>query len=264
MANKDWKMAIVDFLLPELNIELTKVKGENETMALKIFAKNSEFEHAQNLITDLTEINKGLRNDIIELKKPKVTALEKYCSATYPEIENIRYNQKRKIKGKYFAVELNQFITPNQFEVQKFRKKLKLSGSLFTDAKIIGDNVALKIKWTDDKNMDTSGDYYSYAEEVLCMGEEDCESHAAVVSSINPEIGIAYGFLLNEKGEKIGGHAFNIFVYAGSVYILDTVGNSATIQLYNGQYYSINYIITQNKTYAVDSSCTFGSIAGWD
>jgi hypothetical protein len=264
MANKDWRMAIVDFLLPELNTELTQVKGENEAMVLKLATRDYQIDSLNKLNYDLSAQIKQVKLDLEELKKPKVNALEDYLSKKYPQIDNIRYNQKRKIAGKYFAVELNQFITPGQFSVQKYKKQIKLSGSLFTDAKLIGDTVSKDLTWTDDKNLDTSGDYYLYAEEILCTKKGDCEDHSFLVSSLMPEIGVAYGFLLNEKGERIGGHAFNIFTYADTLYILDTVGNSAVIQNFNGQYYSINYIITPTKTFVLDSSVSFGSLAGWE
>jgi hypothetical protein len=260
----DFKKAIVDFLSPELNMNLKLLQSQNTELGNKLNKVSKNLDVTNSLYVAEVDKNKLLTSQIVVLSTPKVNVLEQFCSKNYSQIDNVRYNQKRKIAGKYYAIELNQFITPGQFEVQKFKKKLKLSNSLFTDAKIIGDTVAQLMTWTDDKNLDTSGDYYLYAEEILCLTKGDCEDHAFLVSSIQPEIGVAYGFLLDQNGKRIGGHAFNVFVYADTLYILDTVGNSAYMQNYNGQRYYINYIITPSKTFALDSTISFGTIAGWN
>ena len=73
--------------------------------------------------------------------------------------------------------------------------------------------------------------------------------------------GIAYGFKEEPKGNRYG-HAFNVFIYNNYLYILDTVTNSAHIELFKpNSKYTIHYIITEKNTYKVKGGVSFGKIA---
>jgi hypothetical protein len=48
------------------------------------------------------------------------------------------------------------------------------------------------------------------------------------------------------------------------MYIIETTGSTVDIQEYTGdKNYTINYIITRNGYYDIDSSVFFGELAGW-
>lgn len=192
-------------------------------------------------------------------KISKPTKLDEYCCNKFKKIPMIAYKQKREIRGKYYSIALNELITPNAYEVIKFKKGIVTNSNLLQNATNIGNAIAKYLTWEDDKNLDTSGDYYLYPQETLARQKGDCEDHASVAASMNEEIGMAYG---SEK--DIGWHCFNVFVYQGNLFVLDTVGNSAVVSLLDRTNYKIYYIITANNAYQVDGTEKFGIIAGWD
>lgn len=199
----------------------------------------------------------GLKDLRIEqLKKPKVTALDKYCKEHFKSIPMIAYKQKREVKGKYYPIALNELITPNSFSVKKLFKRIKLDGSVFGNAKKIGNKVAKTLTWDDDKNLAKSGDYYLYPNESIARVKCDCEDHSFVTASGYEEIGIAWGF------HGTNGHAFNVFIDEGELYILETNDDNVDIKKYSDQStYQIYYIITRNHAYEIDGRVVFGQIA---
>jgi signal peptidase I len=206
----------------------------------------------------LEEENKALKEQNQALYRASVPLIEEWCSHHYPKISNIAYKQKRDIKGIYYSTYLNEYITPNAWEVQNIKRKLDMTGNIANTARIIGNYIASRLTWTSDENLATSGDYYLFPAEILTYRKGDCEDHAFTVASLNPEIGVAYGFLENM------GHAFNVFVFADRLFVLDTVGNEGDIIEYKpGQNYTIHFIITKNSTFQLKGGVNFGEIAGW-
>lgn len=192
-----------------------------------------------------------------EEQKPRV--LEHYLiEKKYKVIDKIAYKQKRSFQGKQYSIYLNELITPNAWEVENFRRKLRLKGDLMDDAWIIGNALAKHLTWTDDGNLANTGDYYVMPNETLVHRKVDCEDHAFALTSIDTRFGVAYGF------HKATGHAFNCFVYNGKLYILDTVDNKAFIKKYDDQSdYKIHFIITRDYTFQLKGGVQFGYLANW-
>lgn len=205
----------------------------------------------------LLDKNSALQQELDALNKP--TALDLYCQSHFKPIEMPAYRQKRHIKGKYYSIALNELITPDSFEVKKFFKGLVQGKSLWADVKMIGAKTARYLKWTDDKNLDTSGDYYLYPNESIALVNTDCEDHSFVNASAHPEIGIAWGIF-----NRTTGHAFNVFIDEGKLYILETTGDMAEVFEYTPKCgYDIYFIITREKAYEVKKGISFGEAAGW-
>lgn len=198
------------------------------------------------------------KNDIYETMIPKPSEIDIYCKEYFEEIPKIAYKQKRKILGKRYIVSLHELITPDSWEVKNINPHIKSELDKLEKMQVLGNIVAKKLVWTDDKNLDTSGDYYLYPNETLTNIKADCEDHAFVMCSLDLEIGGCWGFYNNV------GHAFNCFIYNNELYILDTVGNTVVIMRYKGQdLYKICYIITKEHAYGIDLSASFGELAGW-
>lgn len=211
------------------------------------------------MIADIGFVRK-LRESFSNLFIETDTPLETYLKEQYGTTRDIAYEQKRSIKGVSYAVSLNELITPNSFAVKKFMKNAAVTGKVAMDAMTQGTRIAKYLTWTDDKNLDKSGDYYLYPNESLAVKNCDCEDHAFVTSSCLPEVGVAYGFLGN------GGHAFNVFLADGKLYVLDTTADTAIIKEYKGpdlNGYRIHYIITPRYTFQLIGGTKFGVIAGW-
>ena len=193
-------------------------------------------------------------------KNINVSEIDLFCQSNYQQIPMLAYKDKRTINGNYISLFLNELITPNAFEVIKFKKGISESNSLSL-AKNVGNKVAQHITWVSDEQTYGFEDYYSYPNEALALKNEDCEGHAFVVASMFPDIfGVAYGFKEEPKGNKFG-HAYNTFIHNNSLYILDTVGNTAYTELYKeNSNYTIHYIITENHTYKIKGGVSFGRI----
>lgn len=191
--------------------------------------------------------------------------LEEYCKEHYFQVTPFAYENKRKAFGQSYSVFLNELITPRSFEVQNFKGvNVKYSKNALEAARTVGDQVAKAFTWTDDKNLDSSGDYYLFPSEAIKLKKCDCEDHAFVVASTLPEVmGVAYGFWNHPNGVREG-HAFNVFIHEGELYVLDTVGDFARIKKADRQTeYDIYFIITERYTFRVKSGVQFGKLAGW-
>lgn len=236
-----------DVQIDEQNIQISKLVVEIE---LKSKALNE-------LYTD----NEELEFVVDALKNANDSELDKYCKKHFLEIDKIVYKQKRRITGKTYTISLHELITPESWSVAQLMKGITEESYLtqYNFFKAVGDKVAKKLTWDDDKNLDTSGDYYLYPNETLAREKADCEDHAFVVASCHKELGGAWGFLGKD------GHAFNCFMQDNKLYVLDTVGTTAVVKEYVSDCgYDIEYIITKDHAYQVgDGTIRFGEIAGW-
>lgn len=255
---------VLNKLHEKCNAEIAQLKSKVSTLEFQAQIDKHGTEETTKIFLEFKAKKEELERKVNELT-PKKPQNETFYGARYKTLENIRYKSKRKVVGKAIDIELNQLFVPRQFEVQKHLKRINCtSKDLYNRAYAVGDYVAKRFTWTDDKNLDSSGDYYLYAEEALVLLNCDCEDHTFTVCSLEPEIDGAYGFYIDSKKVETG-HAFNCFVYKDELYVMDTVGNKVEIHKYNDQSnYRIHYIITQNKTYEVTSGVRFGEIAGWN
>lgn len=192
------------------------------------------------------------------------TPLEEHCKKTYRLVPNIAYKDKRKHDGQGYPVFLNEMLTPGAWMVKNLLRGVLLTGDTRARVRNVGNIVARRLTWTDDKNLDASGDYYLYPSEVLRTGKGDCEDHAFVMSSALPEdLAVAYGF--RDDGQKPYGHAYNLMLEDGKLYAVDTVGNSVEIEELTPQSkFTVHYIITQRYTFEVRAGTRFGDLAGWE
>ena len=202
---------------------------------------------------------------------PDLTDVDLYCRSRYTETENKAYLNKRKVFGKYITVYLNELITPNSYEILRVKKDLKLENEdIYDRARLIGNKIAISLKWTSDKDMQDSNDFYLFPNETLKLKKADCEDHSFCTASFDRNISVAYGFY-NKKGyrgyDRGTGHAFNTFIWNNSLYILETTGNVAKIHKYEPkkltEQYHICFIVTPTKTYNLDGTVEFGRLAGW-
>lgn len=173
--------------------------------------------------------------------------LDDFCEDMYIKVDKFAYKNKMEHKGKAISVYPNEMIQPELFEVVNARSKIKEPDSRYMWYENVGRYVS-NFKWTDDKDTYGVPDRYEYPNKAIIHKEVDCEGHSAVVSSLEPEIGIAYGYYIQDKKTKYG-HAFNVFVCDEQLYILETTGTKAEIYKYPNPKYDIHWIFTQNSTY---------------
>lgn len=201
------------------------------------------------------ETIKSLREELWSLKMED-SGTDKYLKSKYKEIPMIAYTGKRKYDGKDITLYLNEMITPNTYEVQDFFEGIT-SPDLITKVKLAGNRVARYNAWTSDKVTTGYSDYYTYPNELIIGSEGDCEDHSFLLSSFDKEIGVAYGYLT--QGKRKFGHAFNVFEYNNTLYVVDTTGNTVHIEKYDDKsHYYIHFIIMHEKAYMLDNSVTFG------
>jgi hypothetical protein len=252
------------------NLIIDEQKKEIATLERDYIILNEEFTIAQEFTATLQE---KFANVVSQLSKTEIenyylkgnSELDTYCSKNFKKIAPIAYKQKRDIVGTSYSIALSELVTPNSYEVKTFFKNRIKGDNTLDIAKSIGRTVGRYITWTSDKNLDSSGDYYLYPNETIAMRKGDCEDHAFVCMSGHPEIGGAWGHYL--EGNSKFGHAYNVFIHKGELYILDSsvVGSTYTIGKFEDlkDRYQIDYIITRNASYKVDGSTTFGLLAGW-
>lgn len=194
--------------------------------------------------------------------------LDTFCKDNYTLLPNIAYRNKRKIgalgstQPTYYTISLNELITPNAYAIIQFKKRLVLNVPIPDRAFVIGNKMASTTLWTDDKNLDKSGDYYLYPVEILALAEGDCEDIALATASCDPEFGCVWGFLTKD-GVRFG-HCWNCYVWKNELYYMDNTGNTARlIKASDHPEYAGSYIVTREYTYQIGPSVEFGVIAGW-
>jgi hypothetical protein len=191
-----------------------------------------------------------LWKDKFDKASSNLTELEEYCVTCFEEVPKFAYKEKGIFKNNRYSMYPNELISPESFLVTKCRREV---GTIPKDFKAwvlkVGKYVDNRLKWTSDKdtsgNIDTWQDIYA----TILSKREDCENHSSLAASIEPELGIAFGFC----GET--GHAWNVFMYKDELWCLETNsvydrGRNARVFKYKGQSkYKIHFIFTQNKTF---------------
>lgn len=236
----------------KLNMYLKDYKELSETLS----EKEKELLEKETTIINLN----GEINALKSRAKYELPFIDTELGKMYPVIPMIAYKNKRGFGGKYYTTFLNEMITPNAFEVLKLFRAIREQQDVYSWCLNAGTIISKKIKYMPDYQQTTKEDYYLLPSEIIASGRGDCEDFAFLVASGNPDnVAVAYGFY-EIDGKKFG-HAFNIFFYAGTMFILElTGGTTAIIPYTDTSGYSINYIITKNRCYVVDDSVAFGEI----
>jgi len=193
-------------------------------------------------------------------QEEKLTPIEEYCTKHFKKVNKFAYKDKGRIGSSTFPVYPNEMIQPDSFLVVKERRKIPKATDKFLWYGNIGKHVDKILTWTKDKQVHGFTDIYPTPADTLTLKHEDCDGHAFLVSSIEPEIGLCFGFYKKE------GHAFNCFVYEQELYILETnavfdKNKNFKIQKYlNQEDYKIHFIFTKDNTYELDGSVHFGEV----
>jgi hypothetical protein len=212
------------------------------------------------LLKAFKEIPEQVTESPIQVDVPKET-IDTACHESFRKIADISYENKRNFKDKSISLFLNQMITPRAFEVVRMRKSIPRKDDFMQYVRDLGDAVASRLYWTDDKYLNAeTKDVYLYPEETIVYLKADCEDHAFLVSSLEPEIGVVYGYKTEKNGNKYG-HAWNLFKYNQKLYILDTVNKVAEIYPFDTNGYESYFVITKDNTYQVRTGVVFGKIA---
>ncbi len=228
-----------------------------------------EYEGLRELNADLLDENDKkesvLKNQIATLQAIIDASIVKpnYFAKNFTKVDNLHYKQKRQWQKAQIDCEINQFIRPEQFEVQRLRKQIAANQkSLYNRVQTTATYTSKNYTWTDDKSISASGDYYLYPEEIIVSKRGDCEDHSFLLSSLVDGIYSAYGFYVEDNGNKFG-HAFNVFEEDDKVYIVDTVGDTPVIRNYPDKNFDIYFIITKDSTYKLKGGVSFGILAEW-
>ena len=247
----------------QLKIDKSKITQENNKLINEYkVLENSSFLKIGKLSLKLKDAIKAHLSLKLKdaIKAHSVCVLDTYLNKTYNKIGNIAYKGKRFYKDKEIRVYLNQLITPIAYEVQLIKNKFNRSEDDFVWIQKIADWIAANVTWTSDK--DTSGliDYLTYPEEVLVYKKDDCEGHAFLLASFEPNfVGVCYGYMtINNK--KFG-HAWNCMLYNGNLYYIETTANRGTISDWNNEAYEPHFIVTKNSTFRIKSGVSFGKLA---
>jgi len=255
---------IAQLIYPEIFREYdTQMKYKDEYKDT-IIELNDECNKFKNENTKLNQQIEDLNSEIIDIKLKEMTELEQFCAKTYTEVSKFAYKDKREYSKIKYAVYPNELIQPNKYLVDLARKEVGLRSNynVYTNVMKVGKYVDNKLKWTSDKVTKGVPDYYSSSVESLLVKHKDCEDHSFLASSLLPEVlGVAFGFC----GD--GGHAWNVFLYNGELWCLETnsvYDNNKNTKLFkyaDQTHYKIHWIFTKDKTFRVaDKPVNFGTV----
>jgi len=245
------KLYFAKLLAPYFFSKYEEYQQELTHTKRKYLSLNEEFEELKPLLesykTRITELRE-------ELSSINTTPIDSYCESHYSKVGKFAYKDKLEYKGKLISAYPNEMITPQSYVICKAR--LSLQKEKYVDMKqyitTLAQFVDNSLLWTDDKYTHKAVDRYSYPIQALATGKEDCEAHAHILASLDPNyIGVAFGY----AGKT--GHAFGVAVIDDMLYIVETNSlrdknkNVQVIPYDTQSYYTINYIFTQNHTYKV-------------
>jgi len=199
----------------------------------------------EKIVEKIVEIEK-----IVEKEIEPLNVLEKYCVTAFKEVPKFAYKDKGIFKTIRYPMYPNELIQPETRLTEKCRKEVGVkSNDVKSWCLKVGKYVDKKLKWTSDNDTDGYPDIYQDIYATILDSKQDCETHSGLVSSIEPTMGIAFGFC----GK--GGHAWNVFIYDNELWCLETNSvydnnRCARVFKYSGQKkYKLRYIFTQNKTF---------------
>src|SRR3990167_6495942 len=235
------------------NEHISKLEIQNHEKDNKLISLNQKYDEA---CLDVESLSQDIKE--LESQAKGLNPVDLYCIAKGYRINNFVYKDKIIINGVKISCNMREMITPNSFIVEKNRKSIQktdksISGGLFLWYQRVMNKVSHMIEWTTDGRDDN----YYYPAYALTIGKADCDDYAFAQCSIEPELGTAFGFWDRGDGKPIG-HAFAVGIIGGDLWIFDGVPNNSVKHERSG--YSINYIITKNNIYVVDSGVVFGDI----
>lgn len=187
----------------------------------------------------------------------ELSDIEKYCILNFKQVDKFAYKDKGIFKDKRYPMYMNELIQPDLKIIEEVRNSIKKPESVGAWALSIASIVDKMLTYTGDGGMDNWQDIYA----TVLGAREDCENHAALVSSIEPEFCICAGW----AGDTY--HAWNGFVLDGKLWCIETNSTldqdkNSKIFLYEGQeFYKMHWIFTKNKTFrCVSKPVHFGII----
>ena len=249
----DAKFNLIEWLKGLLNKEESKpsqsFSSDNNATIQEL---KKELSETQTLIQQKDE-------QIAELKtlaKSNLTPVDNFCMKNKFKIVKKVYKDKIIINNVMMPCDLREIFTPNSYVVRKISKETQSSDNDNIWYSRVMKKVNSIVTWTTDGRYDN----YFYPNYTLTTGKGDCDDFSFAQMSIEPRLGVAFGYYTDAEGKKIG-HAFAVGIVNDKLVIYD--GTSNNVQQYNpekiGDYY-IHYIITKNEIYVVDGSVDFGDI----
>lgn len=250
---------------PNLKTKNTNLVKENKALITKIntlkvekIKADEDYTNKISLLTEQLGLAEAKNKELTLFKENQgKTAIDFWCEKKGYKLTKKAYQKKRSIKDKYFSMFLHELITPDSYEVMRYKRDNKL-----TTFKLGAKKLSKDAAWTDDKNLDKyTGDVYLYANEVLTLLKDDCEGHATVMTSMFPEeLGLAWG-MVNIPGGNSFGHSFNVYLKDDELWLLDTVENSPIYKKVSEHYYDVYMITTRKGTYILKDDLEFGMVA---
>jgi hypothetical protein len=201
--------------------------------------------------------------------------IDTYLTKTYARIPNIAYTSKRissiqtlnKTYTGGYNVYLNEFITPDAWEIADFKQKaIGATVDPYLQIDAIGRALKAKVSWVDETALYRSGDEYLYPSEVLTFMSQccDCEDQSNTLTSCNPDVSFTGYFIYhNPDDHKDYGHCANVFLYNGQLFIRETTMAQYAIIPFPDPRYELHYAVTKDYTYQIDGSVQFGQTARW-
>ena len=205
----------------------------------------------EDLLSNKIEDNLELQKENAELEESQMLPVDKFCKDKYQKVTKF-YNDKLNLKGEeLLPCDLREIFSPNSYLVQKFKSNITKNEDTLTWFKNIRREIHNKIVYRTE-----SYDNYYLPQVTIQMSSGDCDDMAFLQMSIEPELGVAFGFI--KQNSKWIGHAFSVGIYQGNLFVFDAV-NNYTSQLPDDMY-KIYYIVTSSQVYEVDRSIEFGEV----
>jgi hypothetical protein len=250
MSKHSFRAMLARIIYPEIFKEIESVKDKKEEYVLSQLEYKRAYEDAVKKQNSLLEENKELVAKITEIDELSDTDLELYCKSAFKQVPLFAYKDKGVFKDLRYPMYMNELICPKNYLADAMRKELGVKSKDFKSWVLrVGKYVDKRLKWTSDADtsgkLDTWQDFYA----VALSPKDDCENHAGLASSIEPEIGIGVGYC----GKTY--HAWNVFMYKGELWCLETnsvydYNRNARVFKYKDQdHYKLDWIFTQNKTF---------------
>jgi hypothetical protein len=230
--------------------ELSTYKNQNSVL---VDAQELSIKRNIELKDANTELNNQVEGLIRQVKIIKLNPVDLFCIERYPVVKKY-YKDKIKIGDVLMPCDLREIFTPNSYLVGKMRDSIQQSEDKLTWYRNIMHKVSLNLTWQSEPF-----DNYYYPPYTITVKRCDCDDFAFLQMSLEPELGVAFGFFIKDK-KKIG-HAFSVGIVNNGIHVFDGVNNqSMPYDNQDPQEYLINYIITPNQVYEVDGSTEFGDL----
>ena len=213
-------------------------------------------EQAKNIQRARTELDTKIReisNLNVQVVNATTTELDRYCMVRHAKVSKV-YKDKIIIGEVMMECNLLEMFLPKSAVIEKARKSISKPTDKLKWYSKVTNLVHNRVTWTDDGRYDN----YFYPNYTWITKKGDCDDHSFLQGSIEPEIGVAFGFFIKKDGNRYG-HAFGVAAINDKLWILDAVGNIVKGYTPNDQYY-IHYIITPNAVYQLDGTVEFGEI----